>query len=81
LFFLSVSNHSVEVKIIQVDFGQDEEIYEKVEENLKNLEIGVLVNNVGTGGGVPTFFADFPDLSCSIRDIVRINIVSLLKIC
>ena len=40
------------MKTIQVDFGENEKIYGKVEETLKDMDIGVLVN-VGSNSGIP----------------------------
>uniref|UniRef100_H0UUB0 17beta-estradiol 17-dehydrogenase n=1 Tax=Cavia porcellus TaxID=10141 RepID=H0UUB0_CAVPO len=49
------------VKIIQADFTKDD-IYEYIKENLKGLEIGVLVNNVGMlASRVPSHFLTTPD--------------------
>jgi 17beta-estradiol 17-dehydrogenase / very-long-chain 3-oxoacyl-CoA reductase len=41
------ANYDVETKIIVVDFTKEEGIYEKIEESIEGLEIGILVNNVG----------------------------------
>ncbi|XP_063786204.1 very-long-chain 3-oxoacyl-CoA reductase-B-like [Pseudophryne corroboree] len=64
-------------KIIQVDFTGGPENYPKIEEGLKDLEIGILVNNVGMvyGEGVPKFL-DVPDVNQSLNDIINCNILS-----
>lgn len=51
------SLHSVEVKVIQADFGEGEKIYESIENGLKDLDIGILVNNVGVVSSDPIFRA------------------------
>nr|KAF6484893.1 hydroxysteroid 17-beta dehydrogenase 3 [Rousettus aegyptiacus] len=48
------------VKIIQVDFTKDD-IYEYIKEELKGLEIGILVNNVGMlPSFLPSHFLNTP---------------------
>lgn len=49
------SLYPVDVKVIQVDFGSGEKIYESIENELKFLDIGILVNNVGVAPPVPQF--------------------------
>jgi short-subunit dehydrogenase len=39
--------YGVKTKTIAVDFGGGREIYSQIEEQLKVLDVGVLVNNVG----------------------------------
>ncbi|XP_013006139.1 17-beta-hydroxysteroid dehydrogenase type 3 isoform X3 [Cavia porcellus] len=64
------------VKIIQADFTKDD-IYEYIKENLKGLEIGVLVNNVGMlASRVPSHFLTTPD---SIQSLIHCNITSVIK--
>ncbi|TKC40970.1 hypothetical protein EI555_015668, partial [Monodon monoceros] len=49
------------VKIIQADFTKDD-IYEYIKEKLKDLEIGILVNNVGMLPNLlPRHFLNMPD--------------------
>ena len=69
------------MKIIQVDFGESEEIYGKVEETLKDMDIGVLVNNVGSNRGLLEHFTEHPDISAKIQETTRINIMPLVKVC
>ena len=69
------------MKTIQVDFGESEEIYAKVEETLKDMDIGVLINNVGSNSGTPEHFTDFPDISAKIQEAIRLNIMPVSKVC
>ncbi|KAG5674669.1 hypothetical protein PVAND_004622 [Polypedilum vanderplanki] len=48
------SMYSVKTKYVAVDFGNGKKIYEKVKEELKSMDIGILVNNVAN-------MYDFPD--------------------
>ncbi|XP_004643884.1 testosterone 17-beta-dehydrogenase 3 [Octodon degus] len=64
------------VKIIQADFTKDD-IYEYIEENLKGLEIGILVNNVGMlASHVPSPFLATLD---RIQSLIHCNITSVIK--
>ncbi|XP_044130951.1 very-long-chain 3-oxoacyl-CoA reductase-like isoform X2 [Bufo gargarizans] len=66
-------------KIIQADFTVGPEIYPKVEKALKDLDIGILVNNVGMtyhpDGGR---FLDVPDINKRISDIMNCNVLSMV---
>ncbi|XP_007938043.1 testosterone 17-beta-dehydrogenase 3 [Orycteropus afer afer] len=64
------------VKIIQADFTKDD-IYEYIEENLKGLEIGILVNNVGM---LPYYFQSyFLNTPEEIQSLIHCNITSVVK--
>ncbi|CAK6434113.1 unnamed protein product [Pipistrellus nathusii] len=64
------------VKVIQADFTKDD-IYEGIEEELKGLEIGILVNNVGMIPSLlPSHFLNTPD---DIQSLVHCNITSVVK--
>ncbi|XP_004846142.1 testosterone 17-beta-dehydrogenase 3 [Heterocephalus glaber] len=64
------------VKIIQTDFTKDD-IYDYIKENLKGLEIGVLVNNVGMiPSHVPSHFLTTSD---RIQSLIHCNITSVVK--
>ncbi|KAM3927297.1 very-long-chain 3-oxoacyl-CoA reductase-B-like [Leptodactylus fuscus] len=66
-------------KIIQLDFTGGPEIYSKVENTLKNLDIGILVNNVGmTYYSEVTRFLEVPDISKRIEDILNCNVLSMV---
>ncbi|XP_074187582.1 17-beta-hydroxysteroid dehydrogenase type 3 [Rhinolophus sinicus] len=64
------------VKIIQADFTKDD-IYEYIEEKLKGLEIGILVNNVGMlPSFLPSQFLNTPD---DIQSLIHCNVTSVVK--
>lgn len=67
-------------RIIQADFSKGLEIYSNIEDGLKDLDIGVLVNNVGimfTHKSTP--FLNTPDLGKKLSDIVNCNMLSVLQ--
>ncbi|XP_078069995.1 17-beta-hydroxysteroid dehydrogenase type 3 [Mustelus asterias] len=67
------------VKAVQVNFTK-RDIYEHIEENLKGLEIGVLVNNVGMlQTPNPCRFLEMTDIDETIDDMIAVNMVSVAK--
>ncbi|XP_040276237.1 testosterone 17-beta-dehydrogenase 3 isoform X1 [Bufo bufo] len=64
------------VKIIQADFTKNK-IYEHIQENLKGLEIGILVNNVGMlHSPDPCCFLAAPD---NDENLINCNVFSAVK--
>lgn len=53
--------HNVEVRTIQADFASTD-IYDRIEEELKGLDIAVLVNNVGVMQQQAGLFLQIPNL-------------------
>ncbi|XP_053574299.1 very-long-chain 3-oxoacyl-CoA reductase isoform X2 [Bombina bombina] len=66
-------------KVIQVDFTKGSEIYKPIEEGLKGLDIGILVNNVGMATGSRIQFLSIPDLKQQLADIINCNITSVVQ--
>ncbi|KAM5171242.1 very-long-chain 3-oxoacyl-CoA reductase-like [Mantella aurantiaca] len=64
-------------KIIQADFTGGAEIYPKIEEGLKDLDIGILVNNVGMIHMEVVFHA-IDDLDKEITNIMNCNVLSMM---
>ena len=64
---------SVNVKTIQFDFAKEHD-YSVIEEELRNMDIGILVNNVGTNYGEKLPYQD--SLISKTRSLVDVNIVS-----
>lgn len=77
--FLLASKHSVETRVIDVDFTKGAEIYEKIAKQLEGLEIGVLVNNVGMSYENPEYFLALPDADKLIDNMLACNIKSVLS--
>ncbi|XP_072006062.1 very-long-chain 3-oxoacyl-CoA reductase-B-like [Engystomops pustulosus] len=66
-------------KTIQVDFTGGSEIYPKVENGLKDLDIGILVNNVGMSYvSDPVRFLEVDDVPKKIDYTLNCNILSMV---
>ncbi|KAM5171238.1 very-long-chain 3-oxoacyl-CoA reductase-B-like [Mantella aurantiaca] len=67
-------------RIIQADFTGGLEVYTKIEDGLKDLDIGILVNNVGMAFNTKQApFLSLPDLGKKLDDIVNCNMLSVLQ--
>jgi 17beta-estradiol 17-dehydrogenase / very-long-chain 3-oxoacyl-CoA reductase len=72
-------NTSVEVKTIAIDFSKaSESDFEKLEELLTPLDLGVLVNNVGMSHSIPVLFSQ-TDVQ-EIEAITQINVRATLRV-
>ncbi|KAM3927516.1 17-beta-hydroxysteroid dehydrogenase type 3-like [Leptodactylus fuscus] len=68
------------IKYIQADFTNGSNIYHTIQEELKGLEIGVLVNNVGMKlSDLPVKFLDTPNLEKMVESIINCNIMSAVQ--
>ncbi|CAD1477908.1 unnamed protein product, partial [Heterotrigona itama] len=65
-------NPTIEVKIIVADFSKGKEIFEKLAEQLKDIPIGILVNNVGLMYEYPMYVGEVPENM--LWDIINVNI-------
>lgn len=70
------SQHGVDTRVIVFDFVQQYG-YEKIEEQLKDLDIGVLINNVGMVYPDHIYFHN-SDIEV-VADMINTNMISLLK--
>ncbi|KAI5089514.1 hydroxysteroid (20-beta) dehydrogenase 2 [Silurus meridionalis] len=69
-----------QTRIIQADFSEGASIYPAIAEQLKGLEIGILVNNVGMNyAGMLVNFLDVPDPEKKITEVVNCNILSVTQ--
>lgn len=66
------SSCGVKTKIIAVDFSKGSEIYDNIKENIKSLDVGILVNNVGSNQEFPDIFDNLSEEE--IWKIINVNI-------
>ncbi|KAI9317713.1 hypothetical protein BX666DRAFT_1940132 [Dichotomocladium elegans] len=72
------NKYGVETKTYAMDFTKgDEQDFSNVGQLMNNIQVGVLVNNVGTNHDIPTPFDEEDDKI--ISDIVEVNIKGALK--
>ena len=75
---VTVEQCSVTVKIIVVDFSDAANIYDKIEEELSGLEIGILINNVGVSYEYPDFFVNVPE--DRLWQLINVNMASVIMV-
>lgn len=70
--------YKVSTKCVPADFSRSD-IYTDIEKEISNLNISVLVNNVGMSYDYPEYFSEINDLSNFIGKMLSINVTSALK--
>ncbi|XP_023249319.1 testosterone 17-beta-dehydrogenase 3 isoform X1 [Seriola lalandi dorsalis] len=69
------------VKVMVTDFTQ-ENVFSEIEGQLKDLNIGILVNNVGMlPSFIPSKFLDFAELDQTITKVINCNVKTMAKMC
>ncbi|XP_072927542.1 17-beta-hydroxysteroid dehydrogenase type 3 isoform X2 [Hemitrygon akajei] len=67
------------VKIIQANFINTD-IYQHIEKNLRGLDIGILINNVGIiQESHPCRFLEMNDPDKTVNDMISVNVVAVVK--
>lgn len=71
--------YKVDTLVIAADFTEQESIYEPIKKKLSDLDIGVLVNNVGMSYAYPEYFDVFGETDKAITNLINCNITSLTQ--
>uniref|UniRef100_A0A1B6HER9 Steroid dehydrogenase n=2 Tax=Homalodisca liturata TaxID=320908 RepID=A0A1B6HER9_9HEMI len=72
--------YHVNTKVIAADFTADD-IYDNIRKELSDLDIGVLVNNVGIAHPYPDRFLDLPGHDRVFRDMIQCNVTGVMAMC
>lgn len=75
------SKYSVETKVIAANFTSKEDIYYNISKQLRDLDIGVLINNVGMSYPHPEYFLDLKNKDEIYDNIINCNINSVTNMC
>ncbi|XP_066514950.1 hydroxysteroid (20-beta) dehydrogenase 2 [Hoplias malabaricus] len=74
------SQYGRKTRIIQVDFTEGPSIYPAIAQQLADLEVGILVNNVGMNyASMFMHFLDIPDPEQKITEVINCNILSVTQ--
>ncbi|XP_058794507.1 hydroxysteroid dehydrogenase-like protein 1 isoform X2 [Phymastichus coffea] len=67
-------NTNIQIEIIQADFSKNRNEIEKIADKLKDIPVGILVNNVGKLTEYPMYFGEHS--RTDLWDIININIAA-----
>lgn len=71
---------NVKTKVIDIDFTQDRDVQQRIESEIKDITVGVLINNVGMSYEHPEYFLQVEGGGDRCRALVDCNINSMLAV-
>ncbi|CAH1790147.1 unnamed protein product [Owenia fusiformis] len=75
------STYKVKTKTVVADFTRGVDLYDEIKQQIKDLNIGVLVNNVGMSYRLPSRFAELDDGQNNLKNIIDCNLLSTTLMC
>ena len=80
-FAFAGRQYGVETRHHEIDFTEtQEDVYERVSTVLDELDVGILVNNVGMQGDDTAYFLDIPNTAKRIKDTINVNVYAQVKV-
>ncbi|VVD05597.1 unnamed protein product [Leptidea sinapis] len=74
-----IEKYGVKTKIIVADFSEGPKIYQHIEEELKGIDVGILVNNVGVANEYPMPLCEMPP--SKVWEMVHVNVLAVSSMC
>lgn len=71
--------NSIHTKVIAADFTEQTSIYSEIKKQIQDLEVAVLINNVGMGYKYPDYLEAIAADDKFINDMINCNITSVTK--
>ncbi|XP_019858238.1 PREDICTED: very-long-chain 3-oxoacyl-CoA reductase-like isoform X6 [Amphimedon queenslandica] len=71
------SKYNRDVRVIPVDFSEGQSVYDDIQAEISDLDIAILVNNVGTGIGGESYFSQVDPLRH--RKVIELNCQSMIQ--
>ncbi|GFY40701.1 very-long-chain 3-oxoacyl-CoA reductase [Trichonephila inaurata madagascariensis] len=71
--------YSVQTKTVAVDITDESSIYDKIRSEIQDLDIGVLVNNVGMSYPYAEYLTKVPNAETFVENLIKANIVSCTR--
>ncbi|XP_019858264.1 PREDICTED: very-long-chain 3-oxoacyl-CoA reductase-like [Amphimedon queenslandica] len=71
------SKYNRDVRVIPVDFSEGQSVYDDIQAEISDLDIAILVNNVGLSLKHPEFFAEVDEMRH--RQIIELNCQSMIQ--
>ncbi|XP_058794430.1 hydroxysteroid dehydrogenase-like protein 1 [Phymastichus coffea] len=69
---LQLLNFNIRIKVIEVDFSRGKFEYEKIRNQLKDIPVGILINNVGALSEYPMYFGETSE--SNLWEMINVNI-------